>query len=308
MDLDGDGKITMKDAGLLVDKLQEAWDVIEREAPKYRTQQQCLLGSIALAYSRSFPYTIMFAQSFRVTGWPAVQEGIVMLKEEHRKGKRELEMSQMWKKWTMGGASVSSVSAVAARLDPDKVTEAMSKMFLGVATCVAAAVSPSAQCMSSGISFGDRVAEFTLALYQKYISRRAQSADGSRALAPAEDHGKRWEALCFNTFFKAVGVLAAFYMQRVVNAFQGCMLGASLLAKVVAQKLRERGIECPPHRVNQIQLGICAAGFVWQFKSPSSGKVPYFLTPILFAPLTLERFLEAFASKSMWTEMASTVY
>jgi hypothetical protein len=59
-------------------------------APRYKREQHAIIGAVALFYARSFPYTIMFAQAFRVTGWPVVKEGLAKLSIEFEKGRDEL--------------------------------------------------------------------------------------------------------------------------------------------------------------------------------------------------------------------------
>lgn len=113
--------------------------------------------------------------------------------------------------------------------------------------------------------------------------------------------GCRWEEFFFHGFFRVIGVVSAFYMHKMMNAFQGCMLGAHLIADVIKDEVEKSGTLLEPHVINTLQLALVTVGLVSQFKSTSAGQVPFLLRPVMCVPLSVEGLLSACASKAMWS-------
>jgi len=177
----------------------------------------------------------------------------------------QADMDRVHSTYKRASAVVSSVSAVLQALDPAVVLNAASRIWVGISTCVMTAVSPGAQCMSLGVSVGDRLSSATRFLYRKLFSKRG--ADGRLRGLPNDESEQKWGDFFFDSVFKAIGVASAFYMQHIANAFEGCMLGAHLIAHVIKGELDKAGTAVDPHIVNR-------CGFTtghWSFMSSGYG-------------------------------------
>eukprot|EP00960_Hanusia_phi_P047993 758708-Hanusia_phi.AAC.7 len=122
-------------------------------------------------------------------------------------------------------ASISTVEAILHAIDPYKVCHILGGMWIGISGCIAASVSPSARSLNVGLSLGERLA----ALLRSLLAARAQgrienSQGGGGARNVEEERRGKWAEFSLDSCCRGLGVVAAFYMQRVVNAFQGLLL------------------------------------------------------------------------------------
>jgi len=80
----------------------------------------------------------------------------------------------------------------------------------------------------------------------------------------------------------------------VANAFQGCLIGASLIVEGAKVHLAAQGQDIPEHMQSTIQLAVCCIGVTWQYKSLGSGQVPGLVKLSIFPNLQsreVSRFL-----------------
>mmetsp|Transcript_12868 Transcript_12868/g.30635 ORF Transcript_12868/g.30635 Transcript_12868/m.30635 type:complete len:342 (-) Transcript_12868:306-1331(-) len=334
-DLNKDGKVDENDAYLALEQAEKFYKVVEAKLPLYRPQINIALGCGTLLYSRSFSYTIIFSQAFKMSGWPVVKDGAEKLAIQYKAAREEArrqapnlqeakaivsnyreemaklksalkaaeeaqnegeatalagQVSSLNQQYQAASRALSSLSAIAAAVDPYKVGEIIGGMWSGVAACVAAAVSPSAQCLASGVLVGEKLAAFLMAVKRRLLPPKE-----------GEEGREKWAQFYVEAACKGCGVLAAFYAQRLVNAYQGCVLGAAILVEAAEEGMALKGgTGLGEEGKAAAVLALGAGGFAWQLLS--SGTPPGLVRPLLCLPLALEGVLKAFASRRMWEQ------
>jgi hypothetical protein len=249
MDLNGDGRIDAEDVRLGLDKAEAAWSILRDRAPMYVPQLRGAVGFGTLLYSRSFPYTIVFCQAFRVTGWPQVKDGWSQLAVQYSAARAEFnqrapslkqaketvaryqadlaalqaakaspeEIERLHTKYREAKAVLSSLSALLVSVDPYRVAAILGGMWTGVASCIAATVAPSARCIAIGLNIGERAAEALRLVLARFASGRMAPPG---AQGPGTVSGRRWTEFYIDSGCRAAGMILAFYMQRMVNSFE----------------------------------------------------------------------------------------
>uniref|UniRef100_A0A7S4U8F5 Uncharacterized protein n=1 Tax=Guillardia theta TaxID=55529 RepID=A0A7S4U8F5_GUITH len=133
-------------------------------------------------------------------------------------------------KYKLAKASLSTVEAILHTIDPYKVCHILGGMWIGISGCIAAAVSPSARSLNVGLSLGERLSALLRSLLAARAQRRIESSQrGGGARSEEEERRSRWAEFSLDSCCRGLGVVAAFYMQRVVNAFQGSIMLAAVL-------------------------------------------------------------------------------
>ncbi|KAJ1492595.1 hypothetical protein T484DRAFT_2904546 [Baffinella frigidus] len=339
MDVNGDGRVDAEDVRLALDKAESAWAVIKEKAPQYTPQLRMCMGVGTLFYARSFPYTIVFCQAFRVNGWPQVKEGWGKLSEQYSAARAEFsrrapslkqaqatvasypqdlaalqasnaspdDLRRLHEKHREAQAVMSSVSALLVTVDPYKVATILGGMWAGIASCIAATVAPSARCVAMGLHSGEKLSTLVHLAVARFSRKTGTEESPEGKTVPSTDASiteRRWTEFYVDTGCRAVGMIAAFYLQRVMNSFQGCVIGSTIVVEAGAQYMRRRRqVNLSQETVATAQVALCVAGFMWQYKSTCSGQVPTLLKPLAFAPLCLESALSAFASRDMWSKL-----
>ena len=190
-------------------------------------------------------------------------------------------------------ASLSSIQAVLQSVNPYKIAEIFGGVWVGISGCIAAAVAPSTQILSFGMRVGEKLGSVCNAVLDSLFERAG-------APAVSEDV-RKWQTFLVDFVCYATSVTSTFYLQRVANAFQGCLIGASLIVEGAKVHLAAQGQDIPEHMQSTIQLAVCCIGFTLQYKSSGSGQVPGLVKLLIFPLCSLEKFLDFCAARSSAT-------
>jgi len=216
LDADGDGRVSWDEAEAGARRaLHRAEECATRAVDRLRPYKDSLLagaGFLSCFYGSNFKYTLLFAQTFAATGWPALKPALSELGASYRRGKRafvkaapELKRARETlaeirrdaagvaagnpeaQKKLLGDAAdaaalLKSGESIFAAVDPKKLGKVLQSAYVGISSSFAAVLSDHAAKLGVGVGLGTAVADAINVVVAPIISKLLRTLK-ARALA-----------------------------------------------------------------------------------------------------------------------------
>lgn len=271
--------------------LQMAWvqlQLLHVKLQPYYSEEffDTIFAVILLFFGGQFAMTIACVQAFRMSGWRMMKGSWEQLKESYAQAVTTLEKDDKMRKLFDtdgdGALSLQEILVVFKEMvfaeskeqknlameraflvlkcvDPNKILDALIGLWVGVVTVLSTLRSQMAYCVSVGANIGRLICE-TLRNYTQ-----------DRLYAMLPEH-KKWVDFGLRASCGFLGILISLFLVRIISAFNSSLQGASVLTKVVMQRLHDRGkidsaFQKDREKEEMVKWAMAMVGFLWQLKS-----------------------------------------
>lgn len=266
----------------------QTWDALQ----PYNPQQYgpMLMGLIMCFFGGSYVTLIAAVEAVRMSVWQNMWEGFQGLYRNYLKAEEASRKDDEEQARTPLSAPVA-VDAVLSRklylfartVDPYQVSDSTAAIWGALLAIVATLRVHFARAITLGSSLGDmahnHLTKSTTPILQQAIPPELQ----------------RWVPVIDGFLFKLVGVLAAWFLSRLIAGFHAAMKGANMFVINAIRLARARGFvdehfdENSP-RASALAVILAVLGFYWQLSNGFS--VPFPLNVVLL-PVTMVEWLLA---------------
>jgi len=242
---------------------------------------RALLGFVLCFFGGFFPYLIAASEAWTVCGGDHAKECIKDLYQQYLKAQAANEQDGSAGPGTKDEAAMSQevmlrkTQVLARSIDPEVLASGLTGVYTASIGVLAVLKINFARTVTLGERIGERVYVFA-SNYEKRIED----------LLPAED--KKWVPVCLRWTCKAITIIMAWWIQRIISAFHSAMRGGHMLGVYLVEYLKENKIvQAGPDdsKIDEMVGWVLAAvGLLFQISTGFSFGFPLNL---LFLPLRL---------------------
>jgi len=250
-----------------------------------------LLFGLIMVFFGGYYFTLFAAiEAYRMCGYEQTKECLVQLYHSYLIVLKENEKDNLVDDNNDGIADVEQIdkkelftrklSLILKSMDPIKVSNALSGLWIGFLGVVAVLRLKFAQAIALGATIGN--------IFNGYVETYASPI--LQRIIPAVYH--KWIPVIISYSCKAVGVSIAWFIQRVISAFYSSIRGAQMFTYGLVIYLQRNGYTSINEKspINMVIIGLIAwTGFAWQLQSGFSLSFP--LNVLLFPLTVLEWFI-----------------
>lgn len=251
-----------------------------------------LLGFSMCFFGGSFVTLIAAVEAVRLSVWERLWAGLQVLYKNYTIAEEQSKKDDEVDADGNGVADVLEISdrelltrklyVFARSVDPQQVSDASLSIWSAVLAVIATLRVHFAQAITLGTSLGEmaqnHLAPVTQPLLQQALPQELQ----------------KWVPVANGFLFKFTGVIAAWFLSRIISGFHAAVRGASLLVTHALILAKEHGVDTfDPQSTKATALSMFVAflGFYWQLSNGFS--IPFPLN-FLLLPLTFSEWLLSF--------------
>jgi len=252
-------------------------------------------GLILCFFGGSYLTLIAAIEAVRQTVWARMKDDVIVLYDNYKKAKAASDKDDGVDANNDGVPDVKQISKkdlltrkvylVLRTADPDKTTQAMSHLWVAWLSVVATLRVKFAQSVTLGCSIGE--------MMHKHLEKAVEPS--IKTVLPPEL--QKWSPAFTQYMFKFLGVLFAWFLQRVISGFHSAIRGGHLFATNAVKLAKEHGFvdanfdEKSP-KVSGLATLLAIIGFYWQLSNGFS--LPFPLNMLLLPVTIVEWMVEIF--------------
>eukprot|EP00331_Platyophrya_macrostoma_P024578 CAMPEP_0176435046 /NCGR_PEP_ID=MMETSP0127-20121128/17065_1 /TAXON_ID=938130 /ORGANISM="Platyophrya macrostoma, Strain WH" /LENGTH=339 /DNA_ID=CAMNT_0017817951 /DNA_START=44 /DNA_END=1063 /DNA_ORIENTATION=+ len=271
-------------------KCVQLWEL----AQPYNPQRYfpLLLGFAMCFFGGSFVTLIAAVEAVRLSIWERLFAGIKILYQNYTIAEAQSKKDDEVDADGNGVADVLEISdrdlltrklyVFARSVDPQQVSDASLTIWSAVLAVIATLRIHFAQAITLGTSLGEMAQNHLSSVTQPILQQSL----------PAEL--QKWVPVANGFLFKFTGVIAAWFLSRIISGFHAAVRGASLIVTNALILAKEHGIEVfdpQSPKATALSMAVAFLGFYWQLSNGFS--IPFPLN-LLLLPLTFAEWLLSF--------------
>lgn len=272
-------------------KLVDLWEM----AQPYHPEQYgpLLLGLVMCFFGGSYATLIAAIEAVRLSVWQRLSDGFSTLYKNYKIAEAASRKDDEVDADGNGIADVKEISdkelltrkmyLFARTVDPDQVSESTATIWGAMLAIIATLRVHFAQAITLGSSLGEMAenhfSKTSLPMIEKAIPQDLQ----------------RWTTRVNTFLYRFIGVLAAWFLSRVIVGFHAAMRGANMFVVNAIILARQRGLvdasfDEKSAKASGLAMLLALLGFYWQLSNGFSVPFPLniFLLPITFVEWWLE--------------------